>query len=80
MEGRGKNNPSLLPRLLKWPSGALQVNNAVEYVQEGTTHLVKAKQLQKSTRKWMFCCIILLIVIICAIVGIVLGVTLPNHG
>ena len=45
----------------------LQVAKSVEYVQAGTTHLVAAKRLQKNTRKWMCCALILLIIIACAI-------------
>ena len=45
----------------------LQVAKSVEYVQAGTTHLVAAKQLQKNTRKWMCCALILLLIIAAAI-------------
>ncbi|KAI7836172.1 hypothetical protein COHA_009939 [Chlorella ohadii] len=44
-----------------------QVAKSVEYVQAGTTHLVAAKRLQKNTRKWMCCALILLIIIAAAI-------------
>lgn len=44
-----------------------QVAKSVEYVQAGTTHLVAAKRLQKNTRKWMCCALILLLIIAAAI-------------
>lgn len=36
-------------------------------MQAGTTHLVAAKRLQKNTRKWMCCALILLLIIAAAI-------------
>ncbi|KAL4442688.1 hypothetical protein ABPG77_006682 [Micractinium sp. CCAP 211/92] len=44
-----------------------QVAKSVEYVQAGTTHLVAAKRLQKNTRKWMCCGLILLLIVAAAI-------------
>ena len=40
----------------------VQVAKSVEYVQAGVTHLQAAKQLQKNTRKWMCCALIVLLV------------------
>mmetsp|Transcript_49877 Transcript_49877/g.159511 ORF Transcript_49877/g.159511 Transcript_49877/m.159511 type:complete len:89 (+) Transcript_49877:1129-1395(+) len=44
-----------------------QVAKSVEYVAAGTTSLVSAKALQKNTRKWMCCGIIILLVILAVI-------------
>lgn len=45
-----------------------QVARSVEYVQSGTSALQDAKQLQKSTRKWMCCGIITLLIVAAIIV------------
>lgn len=67
----GKRAPLLLYVILAPPSLAshvtLQVAKSVEYVQAGTTHLVAAKRLQKNTRKWMCCGLILLLIVAAAI-------------
>ncbi len=54
--------PNLLPSHV-----TPQVAKSVEYVQAGTTHLVAAKRLQKNTRKWMCCGLILLLIVAAAI-------------
>lgn len=48
-----------------------QVARSVEYVQSGTAALQDAKQLQKSTRKWMCCGIITLLIVAIIIVLVV---------
>ncbi|KAK3263039.1 hypothetical protein CYMTET_28132 [Cymbomonas tetramitiformis] len=45
-----------------------QVGKAVEYVGAGNVALTDAKALQKSTRKWMCCAVIILLSLICIIV------------
>jgi hypothetical protein len=62
--------PSCRPAVqpcLSPPPPAPQVAKSVEYVQAGTTHLVAAKRLQKNTRKWMCCALILLLISAAAI-------------
>lgn len=46
----------------------IQVTNAVEHVQRGTTVLQSAKKLQKNSRKWMCIAIIILLIIVAVIV------------
>ncbi len=58
------------PHALHAPAAA-QVSRSVEYVQSGTSALQDAKQLQKSTRKWMCCGIITLLIIAVIIVLVV---------
>ena len=48
-----------------------QVARSVEYVQSGTAALQDAKQLQKSTRKWMCCGIVTLLIVALVIVLVV---------
>ncbi|CAN7037449.1 unnamed protein product [Brassica rapa subsp. trilocularis] len=45
-----------------------QVSNAVDHVQSGNTALVRAKSLQKSSRKWMCIAIIILLIVVAVIV------------
>jgi syntaxin 1B/2/3 len=45
-----------------------QVARSVEYVQSGTVALQDAKRLQKNTRKWMCCGVIVLLLVALAIV------------
>lgn len=52
----------------------VQVANAVNHVQSGTTALQNAKKLQKNSRKWMCIAIIILLIIIAVIV---IGVVKP---
>lgn len=50
----------------------VQVSNAVDHVQSGTTALQTAKKHQKSSRKWMcIAIIILLLVIVIVVVGVI---------
>ena len=44
-----------------------QVSKSVEYVHKGNVALVKARSYQKSSRKWMCCSLIVLLIIACAI-------------
>ena len=53
---------------------ALQVAKANDYVNQGNKALGQAKELQKDTRKWM-CCAMMLLLGICLIV--VLAVVKP---
>jgi syntaxin 1B/2/3 len=46
----------------------LQVTKAVNHIEQGTKALVKAKSLQRSTRKWMCCAIIILLIVVVVIV------------
>lgn len=46
----------------------VQVNNAVDHVQRGTSALQNAKKLQKNSRKWMCIAIIILLIIVAIIV------------
>ncbi|KAI4350350.1 hypothetical protein L6164_004812 [Bauhinia variegata] len=49
-----------------------QVSSAVDHVQQGNNALIKAKKLQKNSRKWMcIAIIILLIVVIITVVGVI---------
>jgi syntaxin 1B/2/3 len=52
------------------------VNKSVDYVQRGTKDLKQAKDLQKSSRKWMCCGIIVFLVIM----AVVLGPALSSAG
>lgn len=52
----------------------MQVGKADEYVTSGVGQLVKAKRLQRNTRKWTCIGILILIAIIAAIV---LGIIRP---
>ncbi|KAI4348461.1 hypothetical protein L6164_009184 [Bauhinia variegata] len=45
-----------------------QVSSAVDHVQQGNTALMKAKKLQKNSRKWMCIAIIILLIIVAVIV------------
>ncbi len=47
---------------------ALQVSKARDHVESGVGELIKAKKLQKSTRKWMCCALVVLLIIIAVIV------------
>jgi syntaxin 1B/2/3 len=44
-----------------------QVSKSVEFVHKGNVALVAARKYQKSSRKWMCCSLIVLLVIACAI-------------
>ena len=57
----------------------VQVNNAVDHVQRGTSALQNAKKLQKNTRKWTCIAIIILLIVVAIIV---VGVIQPwkNKG
>jgi syntaxin 1B/2/3 len=44
------------------------VTKAVNHIEQGTKALVKAKSLQRSTRKWMCCAIIILLIVVVVIV------------
>eukprot|EP00877_Chromochloris_zofingiensis_P014439 jgi/Chrzof1/9249/UNPLg00216.t1 len=57
-----------------------QVARSVEYVQSGTTQLQKAKELQKSRRKWCCCAIITLLMIVIIIVVVMLVQFLPRKS
>jgi syntaxin 1B/2/3 len=46
----------------------VQVTKAVNHIEQGTKALVKAKSLQRSTRKWMCCAIIILLIVVVVIV------------
>ena len=46
----------------------LQVSKARDHVESGVGELIKAKKLQKSTRKWMCCALVVLLIIIAVIV------------
>ncbi len=46
----------------------MQVERSVNYVKGGTEALVEAKELQKNTRKWMCCGIIILLVVALVII------------
>jgi t-SNARE complex subunit (syntaxin) len=48
-----------------------QVKSSIDYVEEATTHLAQAVELQKSLRYKQCCCIVLTLAIIGAIVGII---------
>lgn len=50
-----------------------QVAKSVQYVSSGQTALRQAKQLQRSSRKWMCCLIGILLFIVCVIVVAVVG-------
>ena len=52
------------------------VNKSVDYVQRGTKSLKQAKDLQKSSRKWMCCGIIVFLIIL----AVVLGPALSSAG
>lgn len=52
-----------------------QVARSVEFVQAGTTHLVAAKEHQKSMRKWMCCALVAGIIIILIVVLLAVGLT-----
>ena len=54
--------------LASWPCPALQVSKARDHVESGVGELIKAKKLQKSTRKWMCCALVVLLIIIAVIV------------
>jgi hypothetical protein len=58
----------------------VQVNNAVDHVQRGTTALQSAKKLQKNSRKWMCIAIMILLVIVAIIVVGVLKPWKSNNG
>eukprot|EP00891_Asterochloris_glomerata_P001953 jgi/Astpho2/1953/Aster-00466 len=45
-----------------------QVSKARDHVESGVGELIKAKKLQKSTRKWMCCALVVLLIIIAVIV------------
>jgi syntaxin 1B/2/3 len=45
-----------------------QVERSVNYVKGGTEALVDAKKLQKNTRKWMCCGIVILLIVALIIV------------
>jgi syntaxin 1B/2/3 len=47
----------------------IQVSSAVEHVQRGNNNLIKAKKLQKNSRKWM--CIAIMIFLIMVIIIVV---------
>lgn len=49
------------------------VNKSVDHVQRGTKDLKQAKELQKSSRKWMCCGIVVFLIILAVILGPVLG-------
>ncbi|KDD76209.1 hypothetical protein H632_c314p2 [Helicosporidium sp. ATCC 50920] len=52
-----------------------QVARSVEFVQAGTTHLIAAKEHQKSMRKWMCCALIAGIIIVLIVVLVAVGLT-----
>jgi syntaxin 1B/2/3 len=45
-----------------------QVGKARDHVESGVNELVKAKKLQKNTRKWMCCALVLVLIVIAVIV------------
>ena len=52
----------------------------MEFVQAGTTHLISAKKLQRQTRKWMCCALIVGLIIVVAIVLFSVGFTKGFSG
>lgn len=58
----------------------VQVNNAVDHVQRGTTALQSAKKLQKNSRKWMCIAIVILLIIVAIIVVGVIKPWKSNKG
>lgn len=58
----------------------VQVNNAVDHVQRGTSALQNAKKLQKNSRKWMCIAIIILLLIVAIIVVGVIQPWKNNKG
>jgi len=57
-----------------------QVSSAVDHVQQGNTALVKAKKLQKNSRKWMCVAILILLIFIIIIVVSVIKPWVHKNG
>ncbi|KAK7271091.1 hypothetical protein RJT34_26708 [Clitoria ternatea] len=57
-----------------------QVSSAVDHVQQGNNALLKAKQLQKSNRKWMCIAIIILLIVITLTVVAVIRPWVNKNG
>ena len=53
---------------------AKHVEQSVEHIQKGNTHLEVARRKQRSTRKWMCCGILILVIVIVVVVVVVVKV------